>query len=800
MPDKKTLHAIGNAHIDPVWLWRWTEGLEEIRATFRSALDRINEYPDFIFTGSSAAFYAMLEQVEPDMLAEIRKRVSEGRWEIVGGWWVQPDTNVPCGESLVRQALYGQRFFHRALGVEATIGYNPDTFGHPGTLPQILRGAGIDSYIFMRPGPHEKNLPGAVFRWRSPDGSEVLTSRIARAYCTWPRELPDHVAGSRQEAPSYLNNYTVFYGVGNHGGGPTRANLDSLHTMAPEVKLSSLSAYLRAVRGEMATGAEVPVVADELQHHARGCYTAVTEIKRQNRRAEHALMTAERIASVASAVAGHRYPANRLAEAWQHVLFNQFHDILAGSSLPEAYVDARDQLGAAVTTASEATAFAVQAIARQINTHGDGSALVVFNPLPWKTRVPVEIERGPAALRNDAGAPIPSQHIQSSTATGQRRTCFTVDLPALGYRVLHSVDAVDAPATGSLTAEGSALQNDHIRVEVDPGTGWINRLIDRRSGANLLARPASFLAIDDPSDTWSHDVASFRNVAGPFARSGVIIEENGPVRATLRAELARGASRIVQRVSLYRDLDFVEVRVRITWNDKRTALKASFPFAIENAVATAEVPYGSISRAMDGDEHPCQQWIDVSGTVAGAPSGVAILNDGQYGYDVQGAEARLTILRSPVYAHHDPAKLDPAVDYRYVDQGEHFVTLRLVPHAGGWADADITRRAWELNVPPVTINEYAHDGKLPAQSSFASIDAGNVLLTVIKQAEDEDAFVLRAYETAGRPTSTVIEAPAMALRQAVQFKPYQIRTWLFRPGPVAALIPADMLERPSETR
>ncbi|MCL5997170.1 MAG: alpha-mannosidase [Chloroflexi bacterium] len=303
-----TLHAIGNAHIDPVWLWRWPEGIETIRATFRSALDRMKEYPDFVFTGSSAAFYAWLKLVDPGLFGEVRERVREGRWEIVGGWWIQPDANIPCGESFARQALYGQRFFLREFGVLATAGYNPDTFGHVGTLPQILRKAGLTRYVFMRPMAHEKQLPGNVFRWRAPDGSEVLAARIARGYGTWGDELSEHVQASRAARPDYLSHYIVFYGVGNHGGGPTKRNIDSLRLMsqqhaadsaASRIALSSLEAFFAAVEAEMAAGADVPVVADDLQHHARGCYTAESEVKRQNRRVEHLLMNAERFASAA---------------------------------------------------------------------------------------------------------------------------------------------------------------------------------------------------------------------------------------------------------------------------------------------------------------------------------------------------------------------------------------------------------------------------------------------------------------------------------------------------------------------
>jgi len=340
--DLPMLHAIGNAHIDPVWLWRWPEGLETIRATFRSVLDRMNEYPEFIFTGSSAAFYSWLKDTDPGMYEEVAARIREGRWEIVGGWWIQPDANIPSGESLARQALYGQRFFQKEFGVLASIGYNPDTFGHTGTLPQILRKSGMTRYVFMRPMAHEKSLPGNVFLWKSPDGSQVLTSRIAHSYGTWGDELLQHVEACDKERPTYVKDYMVFYGVGNHGGGPTKRNIESIRALGasaegPNVEFSSLDSYFKAIEKEIRLGAEAPTIADDLQHHARGCYSAESDIKRQNRRLEHLLLTAERFATVAHVVLGRHYPDVELETAWKAVLFNQFHDILAGSSLPEAY-------------------------------------------------------------------------------------------------------------------------------------------------------------------------------------------------------------------------------------------------------------------------------------------------------------------------------------------------------------------------------------------------------------------------------------------------------------------------------
>jgi len=804
-----TLHAIGNAHIDPVWLWRWTEGLETIRSTFASVLERMKEFPEFRFTGSSAAFYWLLEQTDPDMLSEIRQRVREGRWELVGGWWIQPDCNIPCGESFVRQALNGQRYFQKTFGVTVTVGYNPDSFGHAGTLPQILRKAGLTRYVFMRPGPHEKSLPANVFWWQSPDGSRVLAARITRSYATWGKELIQHVEASAEGAPDFLDDYIVFYGVGNHGGGPTIQNIRSLLEMAqnpqmPAVRLSTLSAFFESVEAQAAAGAPVPVVPEELQHHARGCYTAHSEVKRQNRRTEHLLMTAERVASMAWALLGREYPQEPLTEAWQSVLFNQFHDILAGTSLPEGYEDARDLYGHAAALGGYALHTSLQALTRQIDTRGEGTPLVVFNPLPWQVRAPVEVERVSAHLSDESGIPVPAQEIQSSTVTSQQRSVFVIDLPPMGYS-LQRADVQAAPSTPSGTlhaavnAAGAALANDFWRLEVNTADHLV-RLYDKRHRVETHSAPANVgVVLDDPSDTWSHNVASFRNETGRFDGAQLAIEELGDVRACLRIETRWGNSWMIQRLYLYRESEIIECRAIINWQEQYRMLKIAFPLRLQEPRVTAESPYGFTMRNPNGEEEPCQQWVDLSGWTTNdegerIPYGFALLNDSKYGYDALGSELRLSILRSPAYAHHDPSRLEPQKCYRYIDQGIQTVTCRLVPHAGGWQEAHIARRAWELNVPPLTVNEYVHEGSLPPTASLLHVEPESVLVTVCKKAEDADALIVRAYESTGKPCTARIEMPLIGVRWEAPIGACEIKTWRVVPGKPPEIAEVNLLE------
>ncbi len=341
MSSKPKLHLIGNAHLDPVWLWPWTEGFHEAKATFRSALDRMQEYDDerpFIFVASSAAYYEWIEQSDPAMFREIQQRVREGRWGLVGGWWIQPDCNIPCGESFVRQALVGQRYFQEKFGVMATVGYNVDSFGHNGMLPQILLKSGLSNYVFMRPGPSEKGLPGRLFWWEADDGSRVLAFRIPFSYATWGSDMENAVRLTAGEFQPPLDLGMFFYGVGNHGGGPTKENIESLRRLQeqpdfPELVFSTPAAFFAEARAKQLS---LPVVHDDLQHHASGCYAAHSGVKRWNRQAENRLMSAEKWSALAWRISGQPYPAD-FNHAWKNVLFNQFHDIMAGGGKAQVF-------------------------------------------------------------------------------------------------------------------------------------------------------------------------------------------------------------------------------------------------------------------------------------------------------------------------------------------------------------------------------------------------------------------------------------------------------------------------------
>jgi len=794
------LHMIGNAHIDPVWLWQWPEGYQEVRATFASALDRMEEYPDFVFTSDSIVFFEWVEETDPELFERIRARIEEGRWQVIGGWWLEPDCNIPSGESFVRHALYGQRYLRDRFGITATTGANLDSFGHNATIPQLLRGSGMDSYVFLRPGPKEKDLTSPLFWWESPDGSRVLAYRIPHEYCAPRDDLGEHLEKALGQLPADQEELMVFYGVGNHGGGPTKANLDSIERLnaggeLPVMEPSSVRRFFDSVAGN----GEIPVLAGELQHHSAGCYTTHSGIKRWNRRAESLLQRAEKWCTVADRLGAQAYPLEQLTEAWKLLLFNQFHDTLAGTSIEPVYEDARDQIGHASSLASLAFNRAVQSVARQIEIEPEEGMrpVVVFNPHPWRLETDVELDYAwltdeGVHLVDDEGVAVPMQLTRPLTtmSSSRGRLVFPADIPPLGYRVYRIRPGA---VTGErLAATDTTLENEQLLLEVDATTGRIARLVLKSSGVDLAAPDASHaVVVEDVSDTWGHDVVAYDEEAGEFECTSVRLLETGPARAMLRVESSYGSSTLREDYVLSARARHVDVHVALDWHEQLKLLKLRYPSSIEAGHATYAVPYGHLERPTNGHEEPGQSWVDVSAS----GRGLAVLTDAKHGYDVRGGDVGVSVVRSPVWAWHDPRELEPDGDFEYMDQGRQDFRVRLVPHAGDWREAGVVRLAAELNQPPFALIETSHGGPLAQRASYASDGAGPVVVTVVKQAESGDgSLVVRAYEAAGRPARATIELPLADRTIEADFRAAEIKTFVIPADPDADVLETNLLE------
>lgn len=817
------LRMIGNAHLDPAWMWQWGEGMEAFIATCRAALERMDETPGFIFTCSSAAHYRWIEEAEPEMFERIRERVWEGRWNITGGWWVQADCNLPSGEGFARQALLGQRYFLEKFGVIARTGYSPDAFGHNIGLPQLLAHAGMNGYIFCRPDPTELTLPSPLIRWIGPDGSEVLAYRVPFHYNMYESSVPKKVndlleafngasnltAGDRP-LRDFGDDWMLFYGVGNHGGGPTREHIAQIIAIdadpgAPSLLFSTPDDFFEQVRD----ATTIPEWRDDLQLNSPGCYSAHSGIKRLNRRSEHALMEAERIASLASLLTGLPYPSSELGRAWENVCFNHFHDILCGVAIREALDDATEMYGEALSIAKRASRLAVQRIARAIDTTGPGLTLIVFNQHSWDVASPVTFELWhdidkklwllPVLLRmeDDDGKEIPCQLGFTSGKIGRDRIAvtFTAEVPALGwrcYRVFYGEPSQNDTVSETIHASDTTIENRFLRLEISPATGAIVSIVEKESGREMLAGEGALpVVIDDPTDTWGHGVERFDAIIGTFADADVRLVEHGPMYATIRARSRWGSSWIQHDYHLHRDSSNVHVDVRLFWGEERKMLKLRFPAAITDATAWYESAYAAIAKPCDGVERPGGSWAAIVGTSGGMTGGIGIVNDAKYGYSADvggdqegdGAALSMTVLRSPSHATHDPHPFDPAEDLDFIDQGMQRFRYAIIPIAhDGWR-ATLAREAMLLNEPLIPHLESAHNAAADAAAPTLErhyrgieITPANVMATVVKRAEDGTGWIFRLFETGGIESEAAITFHPLGRSWHITLRPHQIAT------------------------
>ena len=779
---KKVLHMIGNSHIDPVWLWRLPDGFSEVRATFRSVLDRMNEYPDFVFTSAAASYYAWIEQTEPEMFAEIQRRVKEGRWKLVGGWWIQADCNIPSGESFARQALVGQRYFKEKFGVTAHTGYNVDSFGHNGSLPKILRQCGMENYVYMRPGQHEKGYPAWTFRWQSPEGTSVRAFRIPFEYCTWGKELSLAVERVAHEVTDD-NGMMCFYGVGNHGGGPTKENLDSIAAMngkdGVELRLSDPDAFFAGV-----DDSHLPVVCGDLLHHASGCYAGHSGVKRKNREAENRLLSAEKWATAARVLLGRAYPHSAYDKAWKKVLFNQFHDILAGCCLQEGYDDAMEDYGYALSVAAEETNAAQQAILRAVAVPFEEGAFhyVVFNPHSFDAKAPVLLEiqdyNQPMALFDADNRPVAYQLTHGSAAArGRKRLHFVAEAPALGWQVytMCPVEAQEEQQSG----DGSlTLENDALQVRFDETHGLCGITL-KATATEMLSAPAQALVMDDPSDTWSHSVLRFDRLEGELPVRSVRVLEDGPVMKTIRVVMADGSAELQMDFTLYHALPQVYVSCRLDWYKRQKLLKLHLPMRQNYAHVCPQTPFGFSDHPMDGIEYPMQAYVDLTGVVSGDGqplTGMAVLNDGKYAYSAEKKALDITLVRSPYYANHEPFVVEEGMDYPTVDWGRQTFNLALLPHEGACFDGEVEQAALLLNAPMTILPEGAHDGTLPGRGGVMRLAAEHAVVDAVKLAEDGgDALIVHLHETARKEENCRLLLPAIGCEAEIRLAPGEIK-------------------------
>ena len=795
-----TFHLTGNSHIDAAWLWPWTETVDVVRRTFGTALQLMNEYPTYTYTQSAAQYNQWMADKYPDMNAEIKKRIQEGRWEVVGGMWVEPDLNLPDGESQVRELLIGKQTFKRLYGVDVRIGWNPDSFGYNWQLPQIYKRSGIDYFVTQKMSWNDTNqLPLKLFWWESPDGSKVLTY-FPNGYGNStlnPVRLSNDLVKARTLAPGMLQMMDL-YGVGDHGGGPTRTVLDEgLHWMQPdnvvpqmkfgiaqtffsdiEKKIAPESPtwnYASTAKGNSALPAPpagrvtIPTWKDELylEYH-RGVYTTQSHHKRNMRQSEEWVLNAEKLSSLAW-LDGLSYPAAQLTDAWKQVVFNQFHDLAAGSGIGIIYQDAQRDYNQVRWATNEASAKALQTLQSRIDTRAAGSVpVIVFNPLGWKRSgtLNVSVEMPSAApagvsVLDAHNRVVPSEVVSTDKQTNTFHLLVQAsDVPSLGYQVLHVVTGKKPFAT-DLKANGMTLENAKLKVTVDPHTGCITSLYNKAANFEALAPHScgnQLIAFEDKPkafDAWNLNPEYEKTFTNLDMADSVKLVENGPLRAVIRVSRTWQSSHFVQDITLYRGADEVDVTNDIDWHETHVLLKASFPLAASSGMATYEIPYGTIQRPTTRNnswekakfEVPALRWADLGDE----QHGFSLINESKYGYNTVGNVMRLSLLRATVSP-------DPNAD-----RGHHHFSYALYPHGGNWKTALTVRHGYEYNYKLMAQQVEAHSGSMPLEYSFAGLQPTNVVLTAMKKAENSNSLILRFYEWAGNTGSVTVHLPKGAI-------------------------------------
>jgi alpha-mannosidase len=702
------LSAIGHAHIDTAWLWPLEETHRKIVRTWSSQTAYMERYPEFRFCCSQAYHYDWVRRNDPDLYARMRERVGTGQWVPVGGTWVEPDCNLPSGESLVRQFLVGQRFFERELGGRHRVFWNPDVFGYNGQLPQIMRGAGIGSFLTQKLSWNRFNRPPHhTFDWEGIDGSRVLAHFPPAD--TYNAEA--EVAELRRNARDYRDHAfsrrsLLVFGYGDGGGGPTPAMLETLRRTrdlqgVPRTTIATPDDFFAALDAD---ADDRPVLVGELyfEYH-RGTYTTQGRAKRANRECERALHDAELLTAVAGRLDGAEHPRDALAEAWELVLLNQFHDVLPGSSIGEVYERTAADHARAAGICAQASAGALDRLAPQggaptpVNTLAVARAEVAEDPggvLVW-----VEAQAcGPAAVGAAPGA----------VAVGE--------------------------ADG-----GIVLENDRLRATLG-ADGLLRSLIDLRAGREALAEPGNRLQLFDDrpvaNDAWDVDPFHLETVADVPAAESVRIVRADALRAEVEIHWRiGGASRLRQVVRLDAGSPRLEFHCDADWHERHTLLKVLFPVAVRAANATYQMQFGHAERPTHYTTSHDEARFEVPGhrfaDLSEHGFGVALLSDCKYGYSTYENRMRISLLRAPTYP-------DPEAD-----MGRHRFAYAVLPHAGGWRAAGVVAEAARFETP----FRWA-PGRLPAEPWFA-VDDANLVLDTVKRAEDSDALVLRLYEAHG---------------------------------------------------
>ena len=851
---RRCFNLLGHAHLDMAWLWTTEETYEVAERTFRSVLSLQQDFPALTFGHTSPALYQWIEENRPELFQQIRLAIASNNWEILGGMWIEPETNLVSGESLIRQLLYGQQYYREKFGNISKVAWLPDSFGFTWQLPQIMQQCGIEYFVTGKLHWNDTTkFPHGCFWWESPDGTRLLTLMS-----------PPNVTGVMDTNPLTMTDYAIAWekqtglqeifwlpGVGDHGGGPTRDMLEvaakwQKSPFFPELKFSTASDYLNKIGCNnsndssidnfyspspqvssspnllVSSSLNLPVWQDELYLELhRGCYTVHADQKQYNRYCERLLYQAELWATLATLLCKDGFvdrplfpimnkisgkadlcQAEQLIEvAWKKVLFNQFHDILPGTSIPEVFIEANRDWQTAIAIGEDLLQNALEAIALSIELpeppQADARPIVVFNSLNWsRSQVVVLQDINESSLVYDDGGR------QILFQSGNNNLVFCAkNIPAVGYCLYWICPHNDSNQLHNALHSQSnyQLENQYLKVVVDPQTGDLNSIYDKLQERELLRSAGNKLeAFTDEGqywDAWNIDPDYEQKRLSETKLSSIEWLECNPPRQIIRVVKQFNRSEFIQDYILEIDSPLLKITNTVNWQEDRVMVKATFPLNIESDRITSEIPCGTIERTTKPQtaaerakwEIPALNWVDL--TDNSGEYGVSLLNDCKYGYDAQSDRLRITLLRSPVWP--DPQS----------DRGRHQFTYAIYPHQHDWKSAKTVQKAYELNTPLQTVTISRNPTRtnlrqLPSRSELLNLSADNLILMALKLSQSE--IIMRCYEAHGETarlklqsdlnlqldaTLDCLENTNTELQQSDRLEPFKIKTFRLKPCP-----------------
>lgn len=820
MDPKRTIHLLCNAHIDPVWLWEWEEGAATAISTFRTAADLCEAFPGFVFNHNEVILYRWVETLEPQLFTRIQRLVKEGKWHIMGGWYLQPDCNMPSGESFVRQILLGRRYFADKFGVRPTTAINFDPFGHTRGLVQILAKSGYDSYLFCRPGQEDCKLEGDEFIWEGYDGDDTRSPSRVLAHRVWGW-YNSPLGKAREKVQNFILNgphtpaAIMLWGVGDHGGGPSRKDvadlMDLIHELdnpeagnEVEVRHSTPEAYFAELQDCAAT---LPVHRKDLNPWGVGCYTSMIRIKQKHRSLENELYATEKMASTAWGQSQMAYPKQELQEVMYDLATCEFHDILPGSSIQPVEEMALRIYDHALENLSRIKAKAFFSLARGQPSAREGEIpILVYNPHPFTVKGILECEfqlpdfnwgdsyTDVTVYQAEAGLPTQvEKEIGNFNLDWRKRVAFFAELaPSQMNRFDCRLTPLPRKPGIQLKAEGNAIhfKTADIEVIINTSTGLIDRY--RIHDIDYLDKNACCpVVIRDYPDPWGMLVRRFRDILGNFALlsasegqrfSGVInpglpavrVIEDGIVRTVVEAVLSYGDSYAVLRYKLPKRGSEIEVEVRVHWNEKDRMLKLSLPTPDKASTYMGQVAYGVDGLPSNGDEVVAQKWVAV--VSKSHDTALTIINDGIYGSDFCYGEARLSLLRSPAYSGHPIADRPIVPQDRYsprIDQGERLYHFWLNGGSVPERLAAVDREALTHNEKPMALSFFPVGGDTEPKP-FLTVSGDVVQLTALKQAEAGQGLVVRLFNPTAQGQTATVTLPGTS--KTVDLHPFEVVT------------------------